>query len=233
MEATTYQWITHPWEDTGSLSALWAEKCRKRPATQPYFLLLWTLTLCWDTLRVGGTLLIVQKVNNYAAKKNARRKTNSIEILFCKAAENSRCRHAVSITCSSKTKTKTLEQKIIKKHFIYASFSTTQELLLQTSPHCLSGFGCTIINSVWNKTTMQFPKCSSQLVFVPTVELMLHVLSRWANWSSWEAHRGEKKRRIRKVDQLNLLLRWTQSTQTSALCPVDAKQNVAFDRSQY
>lgn len=41
---------------------------------------------------------------------------------------------------------------------------------------------------------MQFLKCSSQLVFVPTVELMLHVLSRWANWSSWEAHRGEKKK---------------------------------------
>lgn len=69
VEATTYHWITHPWEDTSSLSALWAEKCRKRPATQPYFLLLWTLTLCWDILRVGRTFLIVQKVNNYAAKK--------------------------------------------------------------------------------------------------------------------------------------------------------------------
>lgn len=90
-------------------------------------------------------------------------------------------------------KKKTLGQKCIKNHFIYAPFSIIGELLLQTSPPCLSGYGYTIISSAWNKTTMQFPKCSSQLVFVPNLVLMFHVLSRWGNRSSWEAHREKKK----------------------------------------
>lgn len=56
LEITTCQWVTHPWKDSRSLSAPWAEKCRGRPATQPYFLLLWTLTLCWDIPRAGENI---------------------------------------------------------------------------------------------------------------------------------------------------------------------------------
>lgn len=201
MEATTYHWITHPWEDTSSLSALWAEKCRKRPATQPYFLLLWTLTLCWDILRVGRTFLIVQKVNNYAAKKfkKENKQYRSTVLQGCRKQQMQTTANAdmllalCTLQSATEEKKKTLGQKCIKNHFIYAPFSTIGELLLQTSPHCLSGYGYTIISSAWNKTTMQFPKCSSQLVFVPNLVLMFHVLSRWGNRSSWEAHREKKK----------------------------------------